>query len=146
MPREAIPAPSQITCQCGTMVNMVPFTGDVTVRIPVDIDRTPGGGLVVVGSRTGYTIRSVREGEVPEERFRRHAHWDGCPHVDRWAAVKRSVGLGDTGVRPGHDPARVGPCARCGNRHPWRYGGPIASPVCDRCREATGEPLMGEYL
>ena len=143
---QTIPAPSQITCQCGAMVNLVSFTGDITVRIPVDIDHDSGGDLVVVGSRAGYTIRPVRNGEVPEDRFRRHAHWDGCPHVERWREVKRSVGLGATGIRSDHDSSRIGPCARCGNRHPWRYGGPVASPVCDRCREAAGEPLMGEYL
>lgn len=143
MPRDTtIPAPKQITCQCGSMVNLVPFTGDHTVMVPVDVDKDPDGGLVIVGSRVGFTIRSVADGEEPEGRFRRRAHWDVCPHPARWWDVKRVVvGLPTSD----HDPFRVGPCARCRQRHPWRYGGPIASPVCDRCRAEKGESLMGEY-
>lgn len=144
MPRDtAASAPKQITCQCGSMVTLVPFTGDPTVMIPVDVDRDPAGDLVIVGSKAGYTIRPARDGADPEGRFRRRAHWGTCPHVARWRDAMRSVGVGGPGLT--YDPTRAGPCARCRERHPWRYGGPIASPVCDRCRAETGRPLMGEY-
>lgn len=143
MPREtAVPTQKQITCQCGAMVTLVPFTYDHTVMIPVDVDRDPTGDLLVVGSRAGFTIRPVVEGEEPEGRFRRHAHWNACPHPSRWRSVMRTVGVG--GTAPTHDPTRAGPCAKCRRRHPWHYGGPIASPVCDRCRAEDGSPLMGE--
>lgn len=144
MPREtAIPALKQINCQCGSMVTLVPFSGDHTVMIPVDVDRDPDGGLVVVGSKAGYTIRPVAEGEEPEGRFRRRAHWDTCPHISRWRDAMRAAGV--VGHAPTSDPMRAGPCARCRERHPWHYGGPVASPVCDRCRAKDGMPLMGEY-
>lgn len=123
------------------MVTLVPFTGDHAVMVPVDVDRDPAGDLVVVGSRAGFTVRPVVDGEEPEGRLRRRAHWGACPHQRRWRGVMRSVGIGAVGER---DPARIGPCARCGQRHPWHYGGPIASPVCDRCRTSAGMPPMGE--
>jgi hypothetical protein len=125
------------------MVNLVPFTGDHAVIIPVDVDRDPDGGLIVLGSKAGYTTRPVRDGEEAEGRFRRRAHWDTCPHRSHWRDVMRSVGIGNGD--PSHDPMRDGPCARCRQRHPWHYGGPIASPVCDRCRAKDGMPLLGEY-
>lgn len=144
MPREnAIPTPTQITCQCQSMVRLVPFTDDHAVMIPVDVDRDPNGGLVVVGGRAGYTIRPVRDGEEPEGRFRRRAHWETCPHASRWRDAMRAAGV--IGHTPTHDPMRAGPCARCRQRHPWHYGGPVASPVCDRCRVGDGMPSMGEY-
>jgi hypothetical protein len=143
VPRDVIPAPQQTVCQCKSMINMVPFTSDHTVMIPVDIHRDPDGDLIVVGSRAGYTVRPIQAGEEVEVRFRRQAHWKTCPHVSRWRDVMRSIGIG--GPAPSHDSTRAGPCARCHQRHPWRYGGPVASPVCDRCRSAAGEPLMGEY-
>jgi len=111
--------------------------------VPVDVDKDPEGGLVIVGSRVGFTVRPVAAGEKPEGRFRRRAHWDVCPHPARWRDVRRSVVGSPTSSA--HDPFRAGPCARCRQRHPWHYGGPIASPVCDRCRSERGEPLMGEY-
>ena len=103
MPREtAIPALKQINCQCGSMVTLVPFSGDHTVMIPVDVDRDPDGGLVVVGSKAGYTIRPVAEGEEPEGRFRRRAHWDTCPHISRWRDAMRAAGV--VGHAPTSDP------------------------------------------
>lgn len=143
MPRKtAVPDSTQITCQCGSMVILVPFTDDHTVMIPVDVDRDPAGDLVVVGSRVGFTIRPVGDGEEPEGRFRRRAHWGTCPHQSRWRNAMRAAGVG--GLSTAYDPMRAGPCARCRRRHPWHYGGPIASPVCDRCRAEEGAPLMGE--
>lgn len=142
MRREAvIPSPRQTACRCGSMVNLVPFTDDVSVMIPVDVDRDPSGGLVIVGSRAGFTIRPVRDGEAPEERFRRRAHWDTCPHLGHWRETMRAVGIGVSVL----DPMRAGPCVGCWQRHPWHYGGPIASPLCDRCRVARGMEPMGEY-
>jgi hypothetical protein len=142
VPRDTtVPAMSQATCLCGLMINFVPFTGDSSVMIPVDVDTDPEGSLVLVGSRAGFTIRPVAAGEAPEGRFRRRAHWDVCPHAARWRDIRRVVAGSPTSA---YDPARVGPCARCGERHPWHYGGPVSSPVCDRCRAEKGEPLLGE--
>lgn len=143
MPREtAVPAARHISCMCGASIALVPFAGCHDVMVPIDVDRDQDGSLVVVGSRAGYTIRPVAEGEAPEGRFRRHAHWDTCPHQNRWRDVMIAVGV--AGVTSAYDPMRAGPCARCFERHPWHYGGPIASPVCDRCRAKAGMPLMGE--
>jgi hypothetical protein len=125
------------------MINLVPLTSDTTMMVPIDVDRDPTGDLVIVGSRAGYTARPVRDGEEPEGRFRRRAHWGVCQHVARWRDVMRAAGV--VGPTTTHDPSRAGPCVRCRVWHPWRYGGPIASPVCDRCRAETGAPLMGEY-
>lgn len=144
MQREvAVPQSRRIACICGSAIAVVPFTGDHAVMVPIDVDRDPDGGLVVVGSRAGFTIRPLADGEVVEGRFRRRAHWDTCPHRSRWHDVMRAVGV--AGAGSAHDPMRAGPCARCFERHPWHYGAPIASPVCDRCRAKAGMPLMGEY-
>lgn len=142
MPRRNVPMPKQITCSCGSMVNLVPFIGDYTVMIPVDVDRDLDGGLVVVGNKAGYMIRPIQDGEAVEWRFRRRAHWDTCPNQSCWWDVMRSVGI--AGREPSHDPMRSGPCARCRRRHPWNYGGPVSSPVCDRCRKRDGLPIFGE--
>jgi hypothetical protein len=117
VPREAaVAAPRQITCQCGVMVTLVTFTGDHTVMIPVDHDRNPAGGLVIVGSEAGYTVRPVACDEEPEARLLRRAHWDTCPHVARWRDAMRAAGV--VGHDPAYDPMRAGPCARCLQRHP----------------------------
>ena len=146
MPRRTTQAPKQISCTCGSLVFLVPFTTDPTVMIPVDVDRDPAGDLVAVGGRNGFTVRMVIANEVPEERFRRRAHWATCPrpHVAQWGNAMRAAGV-DTTEDVRHDPMRYGPCVRCRQRHPWHYGGPVASPVCDRCRSAAGLPVMGEH-
>jgi hypothetical protein len=133
----------QISCLCGSPVNLVPFIDDHSVMIPVEPGRDPSGGLVVVGSKEGHTIRPIRDGETVEDRFRRRAHWDACPRRSRWRDAMRAAGVG--GTAPSREPERAGPCARCRRRHPWHYGGPVASPVCDRCRGEAGMPPMGEY-
>jgi hypothetical protein len=140
--KSAVPVPTQIVCQCDSMVNLVPFADDHTVMIPVDVDRDPAGELVVVGGRAGYTVRPIRDDEEVDARLRRRAHWDTCPHIARWRDAMRTVGMGE--AMPSHDPARIGPCARCHQRHSWHYGGPVSSPVCDRCRTKDGMTLMGE--
>lgn len=137
-------APETKVCTCQSMVNLVPYTDDHSVMIPVDVDRDPDGGLVIVGSRSGHTVRPVRDGEVVDVRLRRRAHWDTCPNPSLWKGAMVSVGV-IADQDSSHDATRIGPCARCRQRHPWHYGGPVASPVCDRCRAEDGMALMGEY-
>jgi hypothetical protein len=141
--KPSVPESVQISCICASPITMVPFTGNHEVMIPINVGRDPAGGLVIVGSSAGYTIRPLNEGEDPDGRFRRRAHWDTCPHRGRWRKVMLAVGI--DGGPSASDPARIGPCVRCRQHHPWRYGGPVASPVCDRCRAEDGRPLMGEY-
>jgi len=120
------------------MITLVPWTVDVGVRIPVDVDRDPVGSLVVVGSRQGFTVRLLLEDELPQATMRRRAHWETCPYQQDWAETMTRLCLRVSSVD------RSGPCAICGRRHAWRYGGPIASPVCDPCRVEQGWEPMGE--
>ena len=133
-----VPSITQRTCQCGSMIKMVPWFRDVSVLIPVDVDRDPEGSLVVVGSRGGYTIRLLEDVESPAANMRRRAHWDVCPHQIMWNETLVRVGLRSVSVD------RSGPCVICWQRHPWRYGGPIAYRRGDRCRAKKGLPLMEE--
>lgn len=140
MGKSEIPPPERRACRCGSMITLAPWTEDTAVLIPVDVDRDPEGDLVVVGSRRGFTVRLLLDGEQPQASLRRRAHWAVCPHQRDWVGVMTRLGL----RRPRVEEDRAGMCAACGRRHAWRYGGPIASPVCDRCRMERGHEIMGE--
>lgn len=135
----AIPAPKQKVCPCQGLINLVPWADDTSVLIPVDVDRDPDGSLLIIGSRRGFTVRPLREDETSDPKLRRRAHWDRCPRRGLWGVTLERIGL-----RPSPDRDRSGPCALCGQRHPWHYGGPIASPLCDACRTVKGLHPMGE--
>jgi len=120
------------------MIVMAPWSEDVSVLMPVDVDRDPEGDLLVVGSRQGFTIRPLRNNEQVSESLRRRAHWATCPHHGDWVETMARLGLRRSAA------SRVGPCAVCRQRHPWHYGGPISSPLCDRCRVERGHEPMGE--
>lgn len=117
---------------------MVPWLHDVSVRIPVDVGRDPHGSLVVVGGRNGFAVRLRGHDEEPAAPLRRRAHWDVCPHQRVWHEVMTAIGLRQSVAD------RSGTCAICRRRHPWHYGGPVASPVCDRCRAERGLSTIGE--
>lgn len=135
-----IPAPVQDVCQCGSMIMMTPYTGDIRVLVPVDPGRDHDGSLVIVGSSGGgYTVRPATDADTDPSQ-RRRAHWTVCPHPHRWDAVLSAAGLRTTVSTVD----RSGPCAVCRTVHPWHYGGPVASPLCDPCRSARGLPAMGE--
>lgn len=121
-------------CRCGSMIKMVPWANDINILIPVDVDKDPKGDLVIVGRNGRFTVRLVVAGETPAEGLRRRAHWGVCPHRQDWHGAMSSVGLLAVD--------RSGPCAACHQRHPYRYGGPIASPLCDTCRAEKGLPPL----
>lgn len=139
MARSKIPAPKQCCCQCGSMITMVPWSGNHSILIPIDIDREPTGGLVIVGSRDGYTVELATLDPEPPANIRRRAHWDVCPRPEQWQGIRARV-------VPGLGGDRTGPCARCGQRHPYRYGGPVASTLCDPCRRSKGLPSIKEIV
>jgi hypothetical protein len=142
MAPRGIPAPTQDVCQCGSMIMMTPYVGASRALVPVDPGRDPDGSLIIVGSsRGGYTVRLATDADadIPASQ-RRRAHWVVCPHPQRWDAVLSSIGLRSTVGTVD----RSGPCAVCRTVHPWHYGGPIASPLCDPCRQNRGLPPMGE--
>lgn len=131
-------APRLGACRCGAQVSLVPSEADNDVMVPMDVDRSARGGLVLVGSPRGYTVRLLSDGDGDSPMTRR-AHWEVCPLVGEWVDVRRAIGsLPATG-----DTNRMGPCARCGCRNPHRYGGPIASPLCDECLVARGLSPIG---
>jgi hypothetical protein len=120
------------------MITLVPYTDDHAVLIPVDLGRDPEGSLIIVGTRGGFTVRPVRPTDTDGTQ-RRRPHWEVCPHPRQWDQVRR-----DTGILPtrGYG-TRSGPCVTCRREHPARYGGPVASPLCDPCREARGLTPIG---
>lgn len=134
-----VPARQQRSCVCGSMIIMIPWSQDPSVLIPIDPDRDPMGSLVMVGSRDGYTVELAALDPPPPENLQRRAHWDVCPKPDVWQDAKARV-------IPGMGRDRAGPCAVCGQRHPYRYGGPVASTLCDPCRKARGLPPIREIV
>ena len=120
------------TCQCGSMITMIPWDQDPTVVIPVDIGPDPDGGVITTMGRTGLVVRFLGSGDsTPGSSLR--AHWVVCPHQSRWHSTMEK-----TGHRAARQANRAGPCSRCGSLNPHRYGGPVASPLCNSCREASG--------
>jgi len=136
----SIPETSRSTCPCGAMINLIPLATDHSVMIPVDVGRDDGGELLLVGRRAGTTVRLIGPDDVTAPRDRRRAHWGLCPSTDRWASARLAAGV--PGPDPAVDPSRSGPCSACSQQHPLRYGGPVASPLCDRCRKQHGLPAI----
>lgn len=138
--RRSIPAPDTSLCRCGSTITLVPYADDTAVLLPVDIGRDADGSLLIIGSRNGFTIRPIRSGDTTTDATqRRRPHWEVCPHPRQWDTVRRAVGALPT---RGHG-TRFGPCVACRQEHPARYGGPVASPLCDPCRAERGLTPIG---
>lgn len=119
-------------CKCGSMITMVAWHEDNTVLIPVDT--APGKNGDITTTVVGGTL-VARFVDNQEASLR--AHWNVCPYQSQWHATMEK-----TGHRKAHEANRAGPCSRCGALNPYRYGGPIASPLCGECRKARGlEPI-----
>lgn len=128
------PAGTQRSCQCGSMIHMVPWIQDTSVLIPVDVGHDAEGSLIVVGNRGQFTVRLADPDDQVPASSRRRAHWDVCPHSQRWHSTLAALGL--------RTMDRSGPCVSCRQRHPYRYGGPVASPLCASCRADKGLPPL----
>lgn len=123
------------------MIWLLPYARGGTM--PVDPDLDPGGALLGVGVRGQRGVRLLSDAELaaapPGPRF--NPHWTSCPHAAQYRTQARRQAP-DTfprrDVRPG---GRAGPCARCGNRFPNRYG-PDATVMCPACQpQATIPPV-----
>lgn len=128
---------------CDAEIKYVSLATDPNVRVPVNLGTQLDGALVVVIPRTAHkktqrplTVRLALPGD-PRDHLRCQAHWVTCEGtVSGWQDRKRAAGLTRL-VAPEATRStggRAGLCARCRKLHAWHYGGPVACPVCDRCK------------
>ena len=102
--------PATATCSCGTAVRTVRVVSGPGrgTDIPIDIDRDPDGILAAAKDGDTWGVRLL-------------------------PADQRRLATGSTGYLD-----RSGPCAACGQKHPYHYGPGDASPLCDPCRTKIG--------
>lgn len=128
---------------CHRRISYVSLTDNHDVRIPVNPGNQPDGELVVVPSSAirgrgirPFTVRLALPGDA-HSSLRRRVHWATCTSTSGWQDRKRAAGvmrLANPEAATRSEGKRSGPCTQCFRLHAWRYGGPHASPICDRCK------------
>lgn len=121
-------------CPCGAKIMLLPTPSGATM--PVDVGRDPHGNLVAVqipGKGWGVRVLTDRERDEGTTQPRYTPHWSTCPQPEQYRATARNPGTGPARLVTA-GPTREGPCARCRQPHPNRYGPGPASPLCASCR------------